>query len=625
MARTLVITGVAVLCAAVFAGAAEVEGVRGKVEAVTVYRGQALVTRVVEVPGPAGLREVVVTDLPAHVEPASIFAESANGIEVRSVRYRVQPVADDTREEVRAIEHQIREVQDRIHANQQHLQLAAERKAYLDKLEQFVAPTATAELTSGVLNAETIRDLTVFLDEHRKALTDGTLRLTIEQRDLNERLALLQRQRQELAGASARTVREAVVFVNLQEPGGRLRVSYLVNNATWAPSYNLRAREDGVSIQLEYNALIEQMSGEAWDDVAMTLSTATPSLVAKAPPLVPLTLALSRGTPDEGRVLDDISLGERYEAERDRLISEQERLMAARNTLALRGAAQSMFGMGGMGGAGQTRRTDAPSEESRSSIDGLTLNAEELNRLAAVLQQLDLVSKPTGKRGGGEEPRSREEVTVVYELSSRLSLPSRSDRQLIQVASVTLPAEFFKIATPVLTSYVYNEAAVSNDSEFVFLAGPVATYFNGQFVGHGTLPTVSVGEHFTAGFGIDPSLRAVRELLDREETFQGGNRVLKLVYRLSVENFGRDAAQVRIIDRIPQTSNEIKVTLVSSDEDLSTDPSYRQTDHKKGMLRWEVDVPARSAGIEAMSMDYAVRLEYDRQMTVTGTPLASAQ
>jgi hypothetical protein len=32
----------------------------GKIDAVTVYRGQALITRVVDVPAPAGLREIVI-------------------------------------------------------------------------------------------------------------------------------------------------------------------------------------------------------------------------------------------------------------------------------------------------------------------------------------------------------------------------------------------------------------------------------------------------------------------------------------------------------------------------------------------------------------------------------------
>src|SRR5437868_3190170 len=47
--------------------AAEPAQTEGKVDSVTVYRGQALVTRVADLPGPAGLREVVITNLPDKV------------------------------------------------------------------------------------------------------------------------------------------------------------------------------------------------------------------------------------------------------------------------------------------------------------------------------------------------------------------------------------------------------------------------------------------------------------------------------------------------------------------------------------------------------------------------------
>src|SRR5688572_20826655 len=77
--------------------------VRGKIDAVTVYRGQALVARVVDVPAPGGLREIVITDLPVQVLPNSLFAESLDGAEVRSVLFRERAVSQDVREEVRKL------------------------------------------------------------------------------------------------------------------------------------------------------------------------------------------------------------------------------------------------------------------------------------------------------------------------------------------------------------------------------------------------------------------------------------------------------------------------------------------------------------------------------------------
>src|SRR5438105_4075165 len=136
---------------------------KGRLDEVTVYRGQALVTRLVEVPGAAGLREVIVTELPEHVQPASIYAESADGVEVRSVLYRIRPVEQDVREEVRKLDEQIRSVQDHVQTNNQQTQLLSAETTYLNKLEQFTAPTANAELTKGVLNAETLKALTSFM------------------------------------------------------------------------------------------------------------------------------------------------------------------------------------------------------------------------------------------------------------------------------------------------------------------------------------------------------------------------------------------------------------------------------------------------------------------------------
>ena len=590
--------------------AVESEGTPGKVDAVTVYRGQALVTRLVELPGPAGLREVVLTDLPEHVVPGSIHAESADGLEVRSVRYRVRPVMQDVREEVRKLDEQIRGVQDQQQANGRHQQLAAEQSAYLAKLELFVAPTANVELTKGVLNAGTLKELTEFLYAQRKTLAEDELRLRLDQRDLNEQLDLLQRRRQELTGSSSRTAREAVVFVNLQKAdGGRLRLRYLVNRATWSPSYNIRAGDDRGQVLVEYNASIQQQSGEDWNDVAMTLSTATPSLVAKAPALTELRVALAR--PSAEQQAEQQRKGKDYKAARRELQQRQWIASNARNSLDFT--------------SGQSLAQSAEAEQRDAAFwsFGLPDKDEELNRLAGELQNLDLISRERITRTGTSRLESDEEITVTYQVAARTSLPSRSDRQLIRIAPLPLKSEFYKVATPVLTSYVYEEAAVTNESEMVLLAGPVSTYLAGQFVGHGTIPTVSVGQSFTAGFGIDSSLRTARELVERKESIQGGNRVVDFTYRLALENFGTVAAVVRLLDRLPMAEkSDIKITLNDTGPELSDDPAYQHAPRKKGILRWEVEVPAHAQGPEAMAIEYQFRLEYDKQMTIGGLPVA---
>ncbi len=601
--------------------------VRGKLDEVTVYRGQALITRLIEVAGAAGLHEIVVTDLPERIEPASIYAESADGVEVRSVRYRIRPVERDVRDEVSKLDDQIRETQDLVQANAQQTRVLNERKIYLDKLEGFTAPTANAELTKGVLNAETLKALTTFMFDQRQQVATMQLKAMMELRDLNEKLGTLTRQRNVLSGGSAKTIREAVVFVNTKEANGKMRLRYLVDGANWSPSYNARTEAKRQQVLIEYNAAIEQMSGEDWTDVSMTLSTATPSLVAKAPVLDQLTIALGVGVPHVGPGTASAYWSQKKELDERRKVIEFNRSVSNNGQ-----NFDPNFANGGGGGGGANPAANSNPQQGggqQPSQQQLAAQVDDfdatLNDVARESQVLDLVNTAkVEKVGKPSHESSNESVSVSYQLTGRTSLPSRSDRQLIQIAALPMKAEFYKTAIPVLTSSVYEQASVVNSSKMVLLAGPVETYFAGQFVGHGDVPTVSIGETFTVGLGIDSSLRAHRQLVKKTETIQGGNRLVDFTYQLEIENFGAEAAEVRLMDRMPTAKEtEVKLTLVSQAPALSDDSHYQQQERKKGMLRWDVKVPGQAIAAKAFTLDYQMQMEYDKQLSIAGLPTAA--
>ncbi len=597
--------------------AAEPTQVEGKVESVTVYRGQALVTRLADLVGPAGLREVVITNLPDHVQPSSIYAESADGVEVRSVRYRVRPASQDVREDVRQLDEKIQDVQQKLQANAAGQQVVKDQRAYLAKLENFVAPTATEELHRGVLNAETLKSLSLFLAEQRQASSDQELTLGREQQKLQADLDLYQRQRQQLTANSARNVREAVVFVNLQKAeGSRVRLRYLVDNATWSPSYNLRATGDREKVTVEYHASVQQMSGEDWTDVNMTLSTATPSLVATPPTLTALTISLQAGGGPEQAA--GAGAPGSYKTQKRRLEEQKQQIESTRNQAQQPAQpAPPGSGPGRDTVAGAIPNPLAPGDD----LD------VRLNWLAGEMQVLDFLTEERVMRLAEGKAKSKTEgISVAYQMAGRTSLPSRSDQQLIQIASVSMPGDFHKLATPVLTQYVYNEASVTNAWKMVLLAGPYSAYVDGEFVGQGEIPTVATGESFTAGFGIDSSLRATRELVEKTESIQGGNRVVELTYSLAIENFGASPADVRLLDRMATArESEVKLTRVSTTQEPTSQPSTSQKDRKGGILRWDVKVPESAIGASALHIEYKLRLEYDKQMRITTVPLAAAK
>lgn len=584
---------------------------RGSISAVTVYRGQALVTRLADLNLQPGLREVVITDLPEQILPGSLFAEGERGAEVRSVRFRTRPLMADEREQVRDLEIKIRAVQDQIDDVQSQQAFDQSHAQYLDKLEAFVAPTSQAELTKGVLNAETLTKLVNYTLEQRSDLSKRSREHAVKMRGLQEQQSLLQRELGQLTARTSRTAREAVVFVNITKPGAGLRVNYLVQGATWSPSYNLRADTAKSAVTVEYQAQVQQLSGEDWADVQMTLSTATPALVASGPTLEPmrLTLASLNAAGDDG-----LLLGRAYEEVRREIAAKQSEAASVRNLAASGGPSAPS------GWRDQDRKEDEQFARADSSLKSLANQAQLLDLLTSE----KLEKKPSISL----VPAPVEDVSVTYSIAARTSLPSRADQQLIQIARGSCPANFARIATPVLTAYVYSEATITNtlgaDSatgSMVMLAGPVSAYRGEEFVGRGNVPTIASGQAFTTGFGIDTTVRTSRELIERNSLTQGGNRVVEFTYRLTVENFSGAAVPVRIVDRMP-TSNgsEIKITVVSTGGDknpLSKDEQYQREQRKLGILRWDATVPANASGPQAFAIEYGYRIEHDRQMTLS--------
>jgi hypothetical protein len=89
---------------------------------------------------------------------------------------------------------------------------------------------------------------------------------------------------------------------------------------------------------------------------------------------------------------------------------------------------------------------------------------------------------------------------------------------------------------------------------------------------------------------------------------------------LVIENYSNHKAMVRLQDRLPYAgmTQDVRVTLVDT-PDLSSDPLYLQLDRPKGILRWDIEVPANASGQKARIVEYGYKAEFDRNY-VLATP-----
>lgn len=640
MARFHVVRAAALMAACFCAGSALAAGaavppspstrpleIHGTLDAVTVYRGQALVSRLVDVPGPAGLKEVNVTELPDQILPGSLYAESAGGAEVQSINYSATPVESDVRAEVKIFDDKIKELQDKQTTLQQRRVTLDAQRATLDKMNAFTVATSTTDLNKGVLNPETLKTLIDFDFKERARILEDQIKLDKEIREVGEQIQIQQRLRATVATTSSKIARVGKVLVNITGNGGKVRVRYLVNNASWSPSYNLRVDAPPATgdrkATLEYLASIQQMSGEDWSNVPMTLSTASPSLLAKAPLLNELDINLS--TPGRTDMVDLVQRLEQMggkDVARDELFQQRDAIEQLRATIATKGKAGGSVTF-------QGNILDAGYIGDNNDVDLL------LNRTAGDLQLVDLATKDKILRVKEiKEKQIDNEMAITYELAGKTTLLSRSDQQLIRIANIPLKPRFYKVAQPVLNEYVYDEAVATNDSPYVLLYGDLQTYVDNQFVGRGVIYSTAKGQTLEMGLGIDTSLRAHRFLVEKTEGIDGGNRVAEFTYRCTIENFGSKPVYVQLYDRLPQTKNTSKeINIIkgnsskgpgdkalgakeSLDKSMTQDPQFLQKDLKKNILRWDLEVPANSMDEKAFTVEYQFTLSYDKNLVI---------
>lgn len=106
-------------------------------------------------------------------------------------------------------------------------------------------------------------------------------------RDLKSKKEVLQEVTQELASKripKSTSINEiAIKVMAKKETKADFKVMYIVTNARWFPSYDLRVNSINEPLVMEYKAHISQQTGEDWTNVKLKLSTTDPSQTGQKP------------------------------------------------------------------------------------------------------------------------------------------------------------------------------------------------------------------------------------------------------------------------------------------------------------------------------------------------------
>ncbi|WP_256942871.1 mucoidy inhibitor MuiA family protein [Achromobacter xylosoxidans] len=547
MRRTLLALAIATI-----PGLAAAAGLPSSIGSVTVYQDRAVVTRAASSELAAGEHELVLEKLPASLQENSlqVSAKSTGQATLLDVKVRDAYQADTANERVKQLEEQVRKLQGQqallddeaaVLDNQRELVLMMQRGATEPSKDG-------ARLTLDELKA--IQSLSA--DSLAKSLAG--LRRVAEQKEALEReLTALQNQLGQLQDSLNRRTKTVTLRVNLARAGKLdLNVSYAVAGARWTPAYDARLRPGDRSVDLGYFGVIRQNTGEDWNNVKLTLSTARPSLGGGAPALQPWIVDVAAPPPPpRPRPSPAPVAAARQEAE-----------------------------------AKMSRQRVQSFED--AAAPAAALAPEPLEQATAEVQT--------------------EATSASFQIKNPATLPSDNSSQRVAIATAKLPATLQYQSTPALREAMFLTAHASNNTDFPFLAGSLNTFLDDAFVAASSMKAVMPGEKLELALGADEGISIKRQLVNRytESTgFSGSGKRVTYEYKITVKNTKATKEQVSFKDRLPISRNEkIVVKLLSP-----ADREIKREEDGKLVWDWEMEPGKSRETVLKFSVDYPGDIE----------------
>lgn len=139
---------------------------------------------------------------------------------------------------------------------------------------------------------EQLIKLTEFYRKRMLEIDNQVFLLTEQKTTLDESIAKINKQFSEEQTHKTQNRKELILEILADnEMNLNLGLSYIVSNAGWVPSYDLRALSTKKSLEIVYKGKIYQKTGQDWNNVKLFVSTYRPSYNQNRPILSPLYVA----------------------------------------------------------------------------------------------------------------------------------------------------------------------------------------------------------------------------------------------------------------------------------------------------------------------------------------------
>ncbi|SYZ74538.1 exported hypothetical protein [Candidatus Zixiibacteriota bacterium] len=567
MKRQLAIStaGLIILALLTSGAVASSVNIESRIESVTVYPGEATVTRSGAVELPAGDQSVTFENIP-HLADVSSFQVSTSGLDgvtILGLNHSEVNHLESQQKRVAELESRIKELEEiRLKEIDDHISVLGDEKNFLMTIGKTGTDEMTRQIAASTIDAVKWEAGMQFFGKKLRLVTDSLRYFSRERADISEKLKLLKEELAKSDASSGNRTRSVQIDVRLAGEGKvKLALTYMLPGASWTPLYDARYDPGTGKVRLDYFAEIVQRTGEDWDDVNITISTSRPSLNAG-----PGEITISRAS-IEAMPISNV----------DDLLQKSPGVVTTnRGEIRIRG-----------GSAGEVSYL----------VDGAN------------------IGDPLGGYGPGGLGNLSSAIQkmigfdISYLIIRKESIPSGDKSVRCPIAQWDFDAATNYICRPRNVTGVYRQATLTNNDRGVLMPGVVNIFVESGYLGKASVKeTIVPGQAFELPFGLDNQITVKREIVSRKKSIFGGQEELSETVKITLKNHAPIPKTISLEEALPVSQhNQIKI------KTKDIDPRPASID-EQGRAKWDITL----APDEEKIVTFSYRLGYPRGAVISG-------
>jgi len=259
--------------------------IESRITKVTIFPDRAQVNREATLKIADGKKEFRIPGLSPGAIHQSLQVNGQGDFMILSVNIQKNYLDNtDESEELKKMRSRIEELKRKIEDEKTDINILKEKEAFL---------TAN-RVVSGKnenISAQELASITELYISSIESIRKGSLEKSRLIKKLENEKQKLERQLNGILQSSRQPSNDIIISVSAErQVSAKLLISYLVSGAGWYPSYDIRVKNIADDVSFCYKANVFQNTGNGWDNVLLSFSSANPSASGVIPVLTPYYL-----------------------------------------------------------------------------------------------------------------------------------------------------------------------------------------------------------------------------------------------------------------------------------------------------------------------------------------------